>query len=346
VRLAHVGDPDAFLPEDDPEGNPGGAGGIGSLMPTRRAFLESAAAASLVAALPVSTGCSETIEASVPMKTTEPKTARVLWYSSTGNTRRIGQAVAQGLRAAGLEVEASDYRKADIATLPGFDLIVLGTPTFFADVPSNWRDWLEGLPELGGTPVGAFSTFGGPGDGQEHAAAHLLRLTAKRGGVPVGRETYGCMSVYAPTWSALDNAKRTLAYKHLPDASTYDGARAYAHTLLEQVSTGHGIAVTFVFDRGAVMRAFPQVTLSKLITSNHAVDTQRCIGCNRCVKACPTGAIDPTAGTVNTRRCLACLGCINNCPAGAVTMNFMGKPVYGFAELLKRHEITILEPEV
>ena len=315
-------------------------------MPIRRSFLEAAAATCLVAGVPVSSGCESTIEASVPMKTTTPKTARVLWYSSTGNTRRVGQAVAQGLRAAGLEVEASDYRGADIATLPSFDLIVLGTPTFFADVPCNWREWLEGLPALGGAAVGAFSTFGGPGDGQEHSAAHLLRLAARRGGVPVGWETFGCMSVYAPTWSALDNEARTLAYKHLPSVETYDAARGYARRLLDQVATGQGITVTLRIDRGTVMRAFPQVALSKLITSNHGVDTERCIGCKACVKACPTGAVDPVAGTVDSRRCIACLGCINNCPAGAVTMSFMGKPVYGFRELLDRKGITILEPEV
>jgi formate hydrogenlyase subunit 6/NADH:ubiquinone oxidoreductase subunit I/flavodoxin len=312
-------------------------------MTTRRSFLEGAAATCLVGA--AASGCDSTVEATVPMKTTQPKTARVLWYSSTGNTRRVGQAVAQGLRAAGLEVEASDYRDADIATLPSFDLLVLGTPTFFADVPVNWRDWLAELPDLGGTPVGSFSTFGGPGDGQEHAAAHLLRLATRAGGVPVGREIFGCMSVYAPTWSALDNAKRTLAYKHLPDSETYDAARSFAGAVLEQVATGEGITVSFTFDRATIMRALPQVTLSKLMTSNHGVDTERCIGCKACVKACPTGAIDPEAGTVNSRACIACLGCINACPAGAVTMSVMGKPVYGFTEFLQRQEITILEPE-
>ncbi len=314
-------------------------------MTSRRTFLEAAAATCLVGALPAASGCDTIVEADVPMKTTDPKTASVLWYSSTGNTRRVGQAIAQGLRAQGLEVQASDYREADIQEVPDADLLVLGTPTFFADVPSNWREWLEDLPDLGGTPVGAFATFGGPGDGQEYAAANLLRLASRRGGVPAGWEIFGCMSVYAPTWSALDNEKRTLAYKHLPSAETYDDARGYARLLLDQVASGVPVTVTMRFDRGTVMRAFPQVTLSKLITSDHGVDTERCIGCKACVKACPTAAIDPVAGTVARRRCIACLGCINNCPVGAVTMTFMGKPVFGFRELLDRKGITILEPD-
>jgi ferredoxin/flavodoxin len=312
-------------------------------MSTRRSLLE-AATACLVVAVPASAGCTRTLEASVPMKTTAPRTARVLWYSSTGNTRRVGEAVAQGLRAAGLVVEASDYRQADIASLPGFDLLVLGTPTFYADVPCNWREWLEALPDLGGTPVGAFSTFGGPGDGQEYTADSLLRLAAARGGVPLGREVFGCMSVFAPTWSALGNPARTLAYKHLPSRETYEAARRFARGLLERVAAGKSSPVTLRFNRASLMRALPQVALSKLMTANHGVDRARCIGCGTCVRTCPVGAIDPSAGTVDRRRCIACLGCINNCPAGAVTMSYMGKPVYGFHEFLERNGISIIEP--
>jgi ferredoxin/flavodoxin len=309
---------------------------------TRRTFLEAAAATCLVAAVPASTGCESTIQGSVPMKTTDAKRARVLWYSSTGNTRRVGQAVAQGLAAAGLEVEASDYRGADIATLPSYDLIVLGSPVFNADVPVNLRDWLRGMPDLGGTPVGSFCTFGGPGDGQEHTATHLLRLAAQRGGVPVGWDMFGCMSVFAPTWS-MGNEQRTLAYRHLPSTETYERARAFARGLIEQVGAGEGIVVVRKIGMDAVMRLFP-ATASKLVISNHGVDTEACIGCGTCVKTCPVEAIDPEAGTVDTRACLACLGCVNNCPVGAVTMSFAGKPLYGFHELKKRHGITILEP--
>lgn len=197
-------------------------------MPTRRTFLAALGATCALAAVP---GCAQETEASVPMKTTSPRTARVLWYSQTGNTRRVGRAVAQGLAAAGLEVEAGDYRAAEPASLPEADLLVLGTPVFSADVPDNLRQWLEALPELGGTPVGAFATFGGPRDGQAHTAAHLLRLAAARGGVPVGMDTFGGMSAFAPTWS-MGNAARTLKYKDRPGADTYAAARTFAGRLI------------------------------------------------------------------------------------------------------------------
>jgi ferredoxin/flavodoxin len=313
-------------------------------MNTRRTFLQSATAACLLAALPAASACTTTIEASEPMKTTDPKTACVLWYSQTGNTRRVGTAIAAALRAAGLEVQSSDYREARAIDLASFDLVVLGSPVFFGDVPVNLRWWLEGPPDLGGTPVATFATFGGPGDGQEHTAAAVLGLLAARGGAPVGTGTFGCMSVFAPTWS-LGNSKRTLAYKHLPSAETYEAARSFARDLLARTRSGQSVVVKRSFGKDSLMRALPTVSLNKLLISNHGVDTERCIGCGTCVKLCPADAIDPEAGTVSRRRCLSCLGCLNNCPVGAVTMSYTGKPVYGFREFLERHEITILEPE-
>ncbi len=312
-------------------------------MHSRRTFLEAATASCLLAAAPALSSCSGAVEAIVPMKTTDPRTARVLWYSQTGNTRRIGEAVTQGLEAAGLEVQGSDYREADLATIARADLIVLGTSVFYADVPVNLRRWLEGLPDLGGTPVGAFSCFGGPGDGQEHVASELLRLAVSRGGVPVDAATFGAMSVFAPTWS-LGNEARTLAYRDLPNAETYDAARAFAHRLVEQIGAGEPVVVRTAFGRDSLMRALPQVTLNKLLVSNHGVDTEGCIGCGECERTCPAGAIDPEAGTVARVQCLSCLGCLNNCPVGAVTMSYLGRPLYGFTEFLERNEITILEP--
>jgi len=310
----------------------------------RRTFLGKSAAACLALCLPVGSGCAPTTKVSVPMKTTEPKNARVLWYSQTGNTRRVGQAIAAQLRDGGLTVEASDYRRTDVSALGGSDLIVLGSSVMYADVPVNLRSWLEELPNIEGTAVGSFVTFGGPGDGQRHTAAALSKLAAKRGGVPVGMDMFGAMSTFAPTWS-LGNTKRILAYRDLPSAETYQRARAFARGLLARVETGESVAITDEFSKATIMRALPQVALIKRVITGHGVDRDLCIDCGSCVRSCPASAIDPMAGTLDRGRCVACLGCINNCPAGAVTMSFMGKPVYGWPQFLARNEITILEPE-
>ena len=127
------------------------------------------------------------------------RTALVVSYSQTGHTRGYARVVGAELREAGLTVHIVDYR--DLDALPAVDLLVVGTPVFYADVPSNLVAWVRSLPDLHGTSAAAFSCFGGHGDGQEHTAHALLRLLVQRGGRPVGAAWFGAMSTFAPTWS-------------------------------------------------------------------------------------------------------------------------------------------------
>ncbi len=264
-------------------------------------------------------------------------TALLAYYSQTGHTRRYATAMAQALREAGLTVHLSEYR--DLSDLPGFDLLIVGTPVLYADVPGNLRDWLRELPRLGGIPVAAFSCFGGHGDGQEHTAHEALRLLADRGGRPVGAGCFGAMSTFAPTWS-MGNEARTLRYRHMPDAASYERARAFARRVLE----GRTAPPVRRLRRDSLLRAVPQVALNRRAITHHRVDRARCTDCGLCEERCPTGAIHPKLGTVDKAACIACLGCVNSCPAQAVRMRYLGRRVEGWVDFKKRHGLRILEP--
>jgi len=51
----------------------------------------------------------------------------------------------------------------------------------------------------------------------------------------------------------------------------------------------------------------------------HSLRTSRCIGCGRCVEACPHGAISGTGepSTTDPSKCVLCGACVEACPAGA-----------------------------
>ena len=42
------------------------------------------------------------------------------------------------------------------------DLLVAGSPVFYYDIPDFVKDYIQILPDLKGTPVAAYVTFGGP----------------------------------------------------------------------------------------------------------------------------------------------------------------------------------------
>jgi ferredoxin/flavodoxin len=272
-----------------------------------------------------------------------PKRALVVWFSQTGHTRRIGLIIRHAWEKAGLTVDGVDYRKIDKSTLGKYDLIAMGTPVNYMDVPVNLKDWIKTLPHVDGASIAAYVTYGGKGDGQHNTACGLLERMTEIGGAAAGIGMFANMSTFAPTWSA-GNAARTLKFKDLPNENTYRQARMFADSILANVTAGRTYAVDRKFGMDSLMTALPQIWLVKLLITNHHIDTQLCIGCETCIRNCPVEAIDLKTGSVNSGRCIACMGCVNNCPAQSMKMNFMGKPVYGFNEFLNRNRIEIIEP--
>ncbi len=273
----------------------------------------------------------------------DPRRALVLTYSQTGYTRLYGRLIAAVWKAGGLKAVAADVREFDMATLPSYDLIVVGVPVFYWDVPGNVVTALAAAPRLGGVPVASFVTYGGHGGNQHNTARRLLMQLWRRGGLPVGMETFGAVSTFAPTWS-LGNEARILAFLHRPDEEIYDRVRRYAVAVLDRARQSTAVSYRKEFFAASFMRGAPSVALNKMLTGRHAIDEAACTRCGICEKMCPVGAIDLDTLTVDTKRCISCLGCINNCPAGAVDMTYMGKKVYGFLEFKKRHGLSITLP--
>ncbi len=311
-------------------------------METRRGFLIKGTIAAAMAAIP---GCAKEsiVNSGIRMKTMKPKTALVLWYSQAGHTERNGRLIGRTLEKLGLTVKALDIRKCDESIMNGYDLIVVGTPVYYLDVPGNVRTWLEEIPSIAGTPVAAYSTFGGPGDNQHNTAWYVLELLAKKGGVPVGLATFGNMSTFAPTWS-MGNEKRILKYRDRPNEEIYKKVREFARQILLTVNGGTPPVIEKKFHAGDFLKGSFQVKLTKAMISRHTINREKCIKCGICVDKCPAGAIDISNFAVNRKACIACMGCVNNCPAQAVDMTFLGSGVYGFKDFLKKNNITIQEP--
>ena len=148
-------------------------------MNTRRCFLKTLAAAAAALCLPASLPRKSRASDSV-LKTRNPKRALVLWYSQTGQTRRYARLIGCILKEKGLTVAVRNMQEFDKNLLPDYDLVVMGTPVFYYDTPSNIRDWLETIPPITGTPVAAFVSFGGPEGNQHNASTHILKLLVTR----------------------------------------------------------------------------------------------------------------------------------------------------------------------
>lgn len=91
----------------------------------------------------------------------------ILYYSRTGNTEKMAQAVADGARSVqGTQVELSYYVSPE--ELAGFDAILVGTATYHHDVPVSFKSLFEEVAvkniSLKNKIGAAFGSFGWSGE--------------------------------------------------------------------------------------------------------------------------------------------------------------------------------------
>jgi flavodoxin len=169
-------------------------------MEGRRIFIKkSVLTATALATWPVLSSCVNisTIKAKVPMKSNKIKKAVILWYSQTGNTQKCGKVLAKTFEKKGITVIYGDLRELDQTKITDADLIVIGAPVFYYDIPDFVKDFIQSLPDLKGIAVAAYVTFGGPEGNQHNAASSVLEGLVEKNGVPVGLKTFMTISSYS-----------------------------------------------------------------------------------------------------------------------------------------------------
>ena len=111
--------------------------------------------------------------------------ARILvsYYSATGNTEKLAQAVQKGAASvAGVEVTLRKIADVKDADIPGYDGIVLGTPVEWSNMATDARRFLDRIGAAlwnaktngDGRTAGAFCTGGGVAMGKDVARLSIL----------------------------------------------------------------------------------------------------------------------------------------------------------------------------
>jgi flavodoxin/Fe-S-cluster-containing hydrogenase component 2 len=83
----------------------------------------------------------------------------VIYFSQSGNTRKIAQAIVEGARKIADQVDIMSIKKITYEILDNYDLIGLGSPIWKAD-PPNIRRFYRNAPDQKGKHLFAFCTHG------------------------------------------------------------------------------------------------------------------------------------------------------------------------------------------
>jgi len=243
----------------------------------------------------------------------------MVYFSQTGNTRQVADAIANAFRQAGHQVQNVPLEKATPGTLEG-DLVGVGTPCFACQAPSPVKAYLDALPSLNGKRAFVFATAGGaPG----RVLYDLTRPLRTKGADIVG----GFLArgeVYHPAPYILGR------FPGRPDDQDLDRAQSFADALARHVAAEQTGALPE--SRSDALRAgwgfydivakiTPDV-VARLLMPEPKVDAAKCDQCQWCVRHCPVGNIALQPTPVLGGACIRCYRCLTGCPKEAFSANW------------------------
>lgn len=129
----------------------------------------------------------------------------VVYYSRTGNTAKMAEMVARGVRIAGAEVECKTVEKSGPDDLLQCDGVIIGSPTYYGTMAAEVKKYIDASirhhGRLVGKVGGAFASSGGLAGGNETTVLDIVKALLIHGMIVQGNvegDHYGAVAVGAP----------------------------------------------------------------------------------------------------------------------------------------------------
>lgn len=255
----------------------------------------------------------------------------VIYFSQTGNTRKVAKTMAGAFKEAGHETRTIGFKKIQPIDFTDTDLIGVGAPCFESQAPSHVRESLWDLPDLTGKKAFVFSTSGG---GPGRVLYDLAKPLMKKGAQVIGG--FLCRGTCFYPVPCLAGR-----FPDRPDEQDLAKAQEFAGSLLRHLSSGiagpmpetrpdalkHGAGFYNIV--GAMMND----TLVRLLMPKPKSDESKCTECGWCVAECPTNSMSLAPKPKIAKTCFRCYRCIMGCPEEALSVkwgisNFMVWTLY------------------
>ncbi len=266
----------------------------------------------------------------------------VIYYSATGNTAQIAQAIYKGMSTE-LEVcDIASIRKANPADMAKYDLIVVGGPIWYYRETANLRDFIYNMPDMSGKLCVPFCTHG---CGPEGFLFSLSTAIRRKGMTIIGWNDW-----YGSVYQVLHMPKPYMTDGH-PDEIDLKEAEAFGRDmalrarrvaagekdLIPKVGTGADrdpLWSVFKFEekhvpeqgKGPVQpdASMPEKPKFKPVRAVRKFDMNKCTypACTKCIDNCPINSIDFSVDPpVIKDNCINCALCDKMCPASAIEVN-------------------------
>jgi NAD(P)H dehydrogenase (quinone) len=141
--------------------------------------------------------------------------ALIVYYSRSGNTRKMAETIAQGIEKEEVAAEVRDVKDVSPADLKAFDAIVVGSPTYYgsmaAEIKKLFDDSIRFHGKLDGKIGAAFASSANIGGGNETTILDILNAMLIHGMTVQGDwqgDHYGPVAIGAPDDRAVKECLR------------------------------------------------------------------------------------------------------------------------------------------
>ncbi len=241
----------------------------------------------------------------------------VVYFSQTGQTLKVAEAMAENLREKKHTVKVLPMRKVKPADIAICDLLGVGSPCFESQAPTPVLDWLGKWPALNDKPVFVFATSGGAPGRVLYDLNRVLRVKGAR--VIGGFMSRGTVHHPAPCLiGRLPNR---------PNSEDLAQARAFASAVdkyMQSCSTGvmsesRPDALKPMWGYFHLIGLVTKPFLLRMVLPKPKVDKNLCNQCGLCAKECPVNSLTLKPYPVLNSHCIRCYHCQNICPQNALS---------------------------
>ena len=139
--------------------------------------------------------------------------ALIVYDSRTGNTEKMAQAIGEGIREAGVDVEVKKVKATTLADLVAAEVIVLGSPTYFCTMSGAMKALIDKslkiLDKLQDKIGAAFTSSDDIAGGNETTLLSLIQAMLMHRMVIVGHQSgsFGAVSTGKPDEKCIQGCK-------------------------------------------------------------------------------------------------------------------------------------------
>jgi NAD(P)H dehydrogenase (quinone) len=131
--------------------------------------------------------------------------ALIIYYSRSGNTKKMADLIGEAIKKEGLGVEVNDVKDVSADTLLGFDVIVVGSPVYYGSMAAEIKKLFDETVKFHGkldSKIGAaFSSSANIAGGNETTILDILNAMLIHGMIIQGDwqgDHYGPVSIGSP----------------------------------------------------------------------------------------------------------------------------------------------------